>query len=257
MSDPTLPQDSVDPIEQSVLQYRQDPTPDNLRMAVDQLEPTIRYSLINLNAQNDPVLENQAKIYAAEAVRNYDPERGAGIKTFVSSQLKQMHRFARQAREPLHLPERAVWERNALYRGEQEFIEKKGREPSLAELSDWTAIPRDRISKIRNMPHSVSESQISGSLNNPVDLGEDTPEYHNEAMEYVYQSLTPTDQKIFEYMTGYDGAEQLPPAEIEKRMNLSQSQISRRFAGMMLELKDIEDDLVKLNLEGGVGERGV
>jgi DNA-directed RNA polymerase specialized sigma subunit len=59
-------------------------------------------------------------------------------------------------------------------------------------------------------------------------------------MDYVYYSLPPKDQKIFEYMTGYGETAQLAPVEIAKRMGVSQSHISRRFAAMMNQLHDID-----------------
>lgn len=235
-------QTELSPIDQAYEGWKLEPSPDTLNSVVKELKPTIDFTLIGLGAKGDPVLTGEARLIAAKAIQGYDPEMGAGLKTHVSNQLKQMHRKARQLSSSLRVPERYVLEQHALHRAEQDFIEKKGREPSLAELSDWTAIPLKRIKKVRSVPRSLSQSQIQGSDDEggPNDPGNDQPDYLEEAMDYVYQDLTPQDQKIFEHMTGYEETPVLTPAELAIKLGVSQSHISRRFAHMMSRLYDID-----------------
>lgn len=231
------------PVDIAYEAWKIDPTPDTLNPVVKELGPTIDFTLIGLGAKGDPVLTGEARLVAADAVQKYDPERGTSLKTFVSHQLKQMHRKARQNASPLRVPERYTFEQHALHRAEQDFIEKKGREPSLVELSDWSATPIDRIKKLRSIPKTLSQGQMQGPVDSeggPVDPGDDRPDYLDEAMDYVYYSAQPTDQKIFEYMTGYGNTQQLTPAEISVKLGISQSQISRRFALLMSKLQDID-----------------
>lgn len=230
--------------------YKADPTPDNLNSVVRELKPTIDYTLIGLNAKGDPVLTGQAQLVAAKAVKKFDPEKGAGLKTHVSNQLKQMNRYARNVRSAIRVPERYQLESHALHRAEQDFIENKGYEPSLGELSDWSALPIKRIQKIRSMPNQLSDSQTSfeSEGGDKVDPGDDKPDFLDEALDYVYQGLTPGDQKIFEHMTGYAGADVLTPAELGVKLSVSQSQISRKFAKMMSKLHDIDTQLQEVNL---------
>jgi len=225
--------------------YKAEPTPDNLNMVVRELKPTIDYTLIGLNAKGDPVLTGQAQLVTARAIKKYDPEKGAGLKTHVSNQLKQMNRYARSVRSAIRVPERYQLESHALHRFEQDFIENKGYEPSLGELSNWSAVPIKRIQKIRSLPNQLSDGQTSfeSTGGDKVDPGDDTPDFLNEAMDYVYYDLTPGDQKIFEHMTGYGGVEVLSPAELGAKLSVSQSQISRKFARMMSTLQDIDVQL--------------
>jgi len=231
----------------SLALYQSDPTPQNLRTVVDGLRPTIDYSLISMGLQGDPVMQNQAKLFAAGAVRKYDPTHGTSLKTHVSNQLKQMHRFARKAQQPVRVPERDQWTQHALHRAEQEFIESKGREPSTLELSEWSTIPLKKIEHVRRIPHARSEGQAAGpDPSNPHDLGEEGVDYFAEAMDYVYRGLPARDQKIFEHMTGFGGAAELTPAEISHKLGVSQSLVSRKFAAMMLELQDLETQLQRV-----------
>lgn len=230
------------PIDSAYESWKMEPSPDTLNSVVRELKPTIDFTLIGLGAKGDPVLTGEARLVAARAVEGFDPERGAGLKTHVSNQLKQMHRKARQLSSSLRVPERYVLEQHALHRAEQDFAEKKGREPSLAELSDWTTIPLKRIKKVRSVPRSLAQSQLQSTDADagPVDAGDEQTDYLEEAMDYVYQSATPQDQKIFEHMTGYEEVPQLSPAELSAKLGVSQSHISRRFARMMNQLHDID-----------------
>lgn len=232
----------LNPIDQAYESWKAEPSPDTMNRVVRELRPTIDFTLIGLGAKGDPVLTGEAKLVAAQAVERFDPERGAGLKTHVSNQLKQMHRKARQMSSSLRVPERYVLEQHALHRAEQDFTEKKGREPSLAELSDWTTIPLKRIKKVRSVPRSLGQGQLQGTgeTDGPMDAGDEQTDYLGEAMDYVYQTLPPQDQKIFEHMTGYEETPQLSPAAISAKLGVSQSHISRRFARMMNQLHDID-----------------
>ena len=233
-----------DPLTASFEEWRNDPSPDKLNKVVDNLEPTIKYTLNSLNSADDPVMRSQARLFAAKALKKYDPGRGANIRTHVSNQLKQMGRFARSVKSPIRIPERKEWEKNALYKSEQDFIEKKGREPSLMELSDWFGESPEKIKQLRSIPHTVRQSDLqSDEEGDPVDVGNQQPDFLSETMDYVYHELDPTDQRIFEHMTGYGGKEMISPAELGAKLNVSQSQISRRFARMMSRMYDIENDL--------------
>lgn len=236
--------DQKDPLTSSFEEWRNDPSPDKLNKVVDNLEPTIKYTLNSLNSSDDPVMRGQARLFAAKAIKKYDPEKGANIRTHVSNQLKQMGRFARSVKSPIRIPEKKEWEKNALYKSEQDFIDKKGREPSLMELSDWFGESPDKIKQLRSLPHVVRQSDLqSDEEGDPVEVMNQQPDFLDETMDYVYHELDPTDQKIFEYMTGYGGNKKLSPAEIGAKLNVSQSLISRRFARMMSRMYDIENDL--------------
>lgn len=242
---------SNDPLDLAYQEWALEPSPVKMKRVVDLLAPTIDYSLSSMNAANDPIVRGEATLVAARAVKKYDPSKGANLRTHTYNQLQQMHRIVRRLRDPIQIPERRQFEVYALHRHENDYMDKYGREPSTAELADFSGIPMDRIEKIRRTPVVSSEARYASSS------GEDSegdrrdpavikPDYLEDAMRYVYLSAAPMDQKIFEHMTGYKGAKELTPAEIAAKLSISQSQISRRFAKLMSEVQDIESGMERL-----------
>ena len=54
--------------------YQAAPNMANLNTVVKALKPTIGYALASVNASDDPILQSQAEIYAAKAIKKYNPE---------------------------------------------------------------------------------------------------------------------------------------------------------------------------------------
>lgn len=242
---------STDPIDVAYREWKLEPSPDRMKRVVDLLAPTVDYTLSSMNAGNDPIVRGEATLVAARAVKKYDPSRGASLRTHTTNQLQQMYRIVRNLRDPIQIPERRQFEVYALHRHENDYMDKHGREPSTAELADFSGIPMDRIEKIRRTPTVSSEARYASSAD-PDSEGDRQdpaiikPDYLDDAMRYTYLSAAPIDQKIFEHMTGYKGAKELRPADIAAKLNISESQISRRFAKLMSEVQDLESEMEKL-----------
>lgn len=251
---PTLDVDapvSSDPIGMAYEEWKLEPNPVKMKRVVDLLAPTIDYSLSSMNAANDPIVRGEATLVAARAIRKYDPTKGANLRTHTANQLQQMYRIVRNLRDPIQIPERRQFEVYALHRHENDYMDKLGREPSTAELADFSGIPMDRIEKIRRTPTVSSEARYASSADadsegDKQDPAIIKPDYLDDAMRYTYLSASPIDQKIFEHMTGYKGAKELTPADIAAKLDISQSQISRRFAKLMSEVQDLESEMEKL-----------
>ena len=230
--------------------WRSNSTPDNLYKVVKDMAPTINYALSNLGAMGDPALEGEASLVAAKAIRKYDPDQGTKLSTYMTHQLQQMNRIARKLREPLRIPERQQMERHALFNSEMEFTEKYGREPSTAELADFTNIHIDKIGKLRRLPYTVRTQEYTRGTEDaegdPASPIVDKLDFMDEAIDYVYLNSQPLDQRVFELMTGYAGSELLTPKEVAERLDISRSQVSRRFARMVSDLQDIEGRLNKV-----------
>jgi DNA-directed RNA polymerase specialized sigma subunit len=245
------PDGAPDELTELYTRWQSEPTGSNLHAVVKGLQPTIDYTLSQYGARGDALIEGEARLVAARAVRKYDPAYGASLRTHLANQLQQLQRKIRRLRDPLRIPERQTFDRAALQRMTAEFIEERGHEPSTGELSDWSGIAPERIALLRQLPRVGSDSQMSGEMIDTPDgdggagMGQAqyTADWLDDAMRYVYTDATPLDQKIFEAMTGYLGAELKTPAELADQLGVSQSQISRRFARMMSDLQDIETEL--------------
>lgn len=245
-----IEKDEPSKLDSKYLAWTTEPTHQNLYAVVKELQPTIDYTLSQYGVRGDSLIEGEARLVAARAVRKYDPTQGAGLKTYLSSQLQQLQRKIRRLREPIRIPERQTLDAAAIQRMTVEFIEEKGYEPSTGELANYSGISPERIAKLRALPRIASDASVSAAptgadseAGGMQEAAVYTTDWLDDAMRYVYTEAEPLDQKIFESMTGYLGAEVLKPAELAAKLNISQSQISRRFARMMSDLQDIEKEL--------------
>lgn len=216
--------------------YQTNPTPEAKSEVIKALKPTINYALSVHNALDNPLARSKAQIFAAEAIDKFDPAAGAGLPTFVSSQLQQMYREMRQSRNPVKIPDRAMLDLTRLESATREFVDEHGREPDTAELADFARIPVSRIAKIRSYsrPMVSEESGLEGAM---ADASDD------DAVRFVYEDADHTDRRIIEMKTGFGGNEVLQPKLIAKKLNLTPTQLSRRSARISMQIRKMAQDL--------------
>lgn len=226
--------------------WKQEPTESNLAAVVSAFKNDIDYQLSNYGANTDPAIRTQAKLAVVRAIRNFNPQRGASLRTHVANSMKSLNRTIRQLRQPIRVPERDALHLAAINKAKEEFLDKKGHEPSYGELADWTGIPIKTIQKIQrsNRP-VVSENQL-GEEGVMDTMGQTSPDYLEEAVSYVYSAAPPKHQKIWEDLTGWGGNQPKKIENVAQTVNLSPSQVSRIFAAMTNELMETKTALEEI-----------
>lgn len=224
--------------------WKSDPSPENLSGVVDKLQPTIDHAVAAVGSYDDPLIKNQAKLFAADAIQKFDPAGGAALPTWVSGQLMQLRRFRRQNNAAIRIPERIQLDAYHLAKSEREFQDKHGRDPDLVELSDFVKIPIKKIEKIRRtyrkMPSAAALPEESG-------VGASEPDFSGEAIDYVYQDADHLDRKVMEMKMGYGGAnDPMVPKDIALKLKLTPSQLTRRSAKIAYRIQQVENNLQSL-----------
>lgn len=211
-----------------------------LNEIVKSLEPTINYTLSSVNATQDKVLQAQAKVIAAESVLSYDPDKGSSLPTYVTNNLKKVHRTRRQNNSPIKIADRLHYDHYAIQNAENEFMEQYNREPTLLELADKSGVSMKKINKIKNEYTMMYTNESSFGGNSPE---KKFPEYTEEAMDYIYYDADFKDKKILEHSAGYGGSQILDDAVIAEKLGMSVSQISRRRAALAAKIYEIQTEL--------------
>jgi DNA-directed RNA polymerase specialized sigma subunit len=226
-------------LDKSYQTYLSDPNPDNLFAVVEHLNPVINYSLSTINATNDNLIKNKAKVFAADAIKKYDPMHGASLPTWVSGQLMQLKRFRREVNQPIKVPERTQLDAYTLAKAEQDFIDKFDREPDVEELADHAKMPRKRIEKIRKTFRAMPTQGAFGE-----GFTQSETDFGTEALDYIYKDADRVDRKIIEMKTGYGGRyDPMPPNKIAAMLGLTPSQLTRRSIKLSLRIQDVEKNL--------------
>lgn len=217
--------------------WRTDPTPDNLGKVVKSLDDTIGYKLSSMGVVENPQMRHQARLYAAEAVRKFDPASGASLRTWTQSHLQSLQRFRRENQGPVKIPDRAAIDAWAIERARRELEDELGFDPDVKQLADRSGLSVKRIAAVNKITRPVAATEQM------VDEGSTLPDYLGEALEYVYDGADPIDRKIIEMTTGYGGSPVLRKKDAAARLGLSASQVTRRSERIALKLQEMDQQL--------------
>lgn len=169
------------------------------------------------------VLEGQARKLTLDAFHSFDPKKGAQLQTHVVNQLKGLDRFVNTYREDVRMPVEKVHLANKVYRTKQELELELGREATAGEISDRSGVGLSTVGSLKRFQAGLySNNELSGFAQ-PVreDLN-----HQQIAADFLYHDLTPQQQLVFAYSTGYGGKSTLPPGQIATKLGVSAARVS-------------------------------
>lgn len=217
--------------------WKADPSPSNLNAAVRSLDGTINYALYAVGDTVNPQLKHQARLFAADAVKTFDPTKGAQLPSWVSGQLQSLRRFKRENTGPVKVPERAQLDAWHLEKARRDYLDRNGVDPDVKQLADASNLSVKRIADVRRATRPVVAQDTIG------DVEQNLVDFTDEALEYVFDESDATDRKIIEHLTGYGGTPMLPKHALAQQMGVSPSQITRRADRIARKLQEMEQDL--------------
>ena len=221
-------------------EWKKAPSPENMAKVVNALEPMVN-SEVQRYSGPKPLLRSKAKLLTIGAVKTFNPDKGAHLRSWLVTQLQPLSRYGQQLR-PVHASEMAIRQAAELNRLEKEYGDKNGRNPTLAELADEVGIPVARINKIRKqVKPSISESSFmeADDEEGKAMPGTQAPDVLGTAEEIVYDSLSLRDKMIHDLKVGRHGKPVLPNQEIAKRLGVTPALISQRSQQIAMQIRDI------------------
>jgi len=213
--------------------------------AVGALDPLIN-SEIHRYSGPKTLLRSRARVIAVNAIKSYNPDSGAHLRSWVTTQLQPLSRYGQQLR-PVHAPEVAIRQAAEVARVGSEMSDELGRDPTDDELADAIGISVKRVQAVRRMVRpSVTEGALSAPEGADDDSGSAGPavtmsDAVGPAEDAVYMSLSKRDQLIFDWRTGKHGKPVMRNAEIAKRLGISAAAVSQRTQGIADQIRDVVD----------------
>ena len=204
---------------------------------LDAAQPTIDKALRNYAPGMEDNMRLHAQIKTLDIAKQYNPNKGMSLNTYIMQNLHQVSREAKKRANPVKLPEKHVLDRNYLANVERDYINSNGKEPTAAELSDLSGMSIKRIERARGvnqLPESALMTEEGDSL---FKQGYDP---QKAWADYVYQDLDRLDQKIFEWSTGYGGAKTMKKNEIATKLKISAPAVSQRIGKIIKKLEEGE-----------------
>lgn len=182
-------------------------------------------------------LEAEAKINAVKAFKTYDPSKGTQLNTHVTNYLQKTQRLVMENKELTRIPEHRQT-RISTYMNVRDLLrDKLGRDPNMHELHDELAAGwgvTDKANPWSTAEIERMEKELHKTLLSSVDSLQENavqePSKESKLIDYVYYELSPVEKSVFEYLTGRNGKPRLDGISIAKKLNLTQSRVSRMRA---------------------------
>jgi hypothetical protein len=180
------------------------------------------------------LLENEAKKLALQAFETYDPNRvpPVALNTHVTNWLQKLSRIAYERQATVSIPEHKRIQYNQFTRARTMLEDQLGAPPSMKQLADHMAIPehklKDLITEVEKREYLESEEHPDATVEQD----------EKRLIDLAYHDMTPVQQKIFKWKTGYENTPVQNNAFIMKELKLTQGQLS-------YELTKIKDLMLK------------
>ena len=201
-------------------EWKKTQNPADLQKLLDQMNPIIMREVNKwAPSMSRSLLESEGKRLAVEAFKLYNPNAGTALSTFLASRLPKLSRVVYATQNAARMSETKALLFNTYHHANNELKDRLGREPTLAELSDHLSWSPRKLEQFQRQAH---RKEFVESEEHP-DSGETGEDF---LADFIYHGLTPLQQKIFEYSTGYRGAPQLSGKEITKKLKITQGQLS-------------------------------
>lgn len=197
-------------------------SPMDLQALVKNLEPLI-HAEVNRRAGTiaRDLLVIQAKKLTVEALKSYNPTVGVKISTHVTNQLQKLSRINYAHQNAARIPEHSMLQFHNVGVVTEDFKADHGREPSHDELADQLGWSHKKLEQFQNQ---FGRQELLESIDTPG--GMFVAETHDPRINYVYTTLTPRQQSIFEMTTGYRGAKKLNNPAIMAKLGITQGVLS-------------------------------
>ena len=194
----------------------------DLQNLINQLDPLIQAE-VNRRAGTlaRPLLVTQARVLAAKAVENFDPKKGVKLSTHVTNQLQKLSRVNYAHQNAARIPEHTMLQFHSFNLAKEDLKEDLGRDPTIHEMADqlkWS--PK----KVEQFQTQFDRAELLESIDTPA--GMFVAATHDPRIDYAYHSMSPRQQKIFEYSTGYLGCPRLSNTQIIKKLEITQGILS-------------------------------
>jgi len=210
--------------------WTKDKSHDNLKSLIDASKSNINKAVQMYVGHDDPAARSHAKLLAVKAFKSYDPKKGTQLRTHFLNQLQPLRRFAARRRMVFSVPEGVQQDMAGLNTAKKELFDKLDRDPTDIELADFTGISVPRIRKLRKRKFDSAEGGLVNEEGEIFQAVTQEPNSLDTWSEFVYHDMNPTDRKIYEWRTGYNGRKMLSNNEIAKKLRLSPGAVSQRVA---------------------------
>lgn len=207
---------------------------DVLALLLTRLQPLVHREVGKWQSTVPPAaLESKGRHLVVEALKTYDPNRGAAIGTHITSRLRKLSRHVYPYQNVARLPENKQLLYNTFTVAQSQLVDELGRDPTTSELADnlmWTQ------KKVTDFQRSFGRRELVESEGVTLEDGQE----RSMLTDFYYHGLPPDDKKLFEDITGYGGKPPQSNIQLRQKYKLSQGQLSYKKRKFIEQIKRIQ-----------------
>jgi DNA-directed RNA polymerase specialized sigma subunit len=205
-----------------------------LKDLVDKLNPLIHKELGKWGSTvPKEALESKARLLTVDALKTYNPNRGAAVGTHVASRLRKLSRFVYPYQNVARLPENKQLLYNTFNVAFNQLYDEKGREPTSDELADNLSWSPKKVTELQRVFGRQELVESEGAF-----AEEDS--HSDSLVDFYYHGLSPQDKLLFQDITGYGGKQLLANTELTRKHKITQGQLSYKKRRFVDQLQDIQ-----------------
>jgi len=205
-----------------------------LKKLLDRLQPLIYREVGKWGSTVPPAaLESKGRLLTVEALKNYNPNMEAAIGTHVTARLRKLSRYVYPHQNVARLPENKQLMFNTVSVASNNLQDTLGREPTVTELADelkWT--PK----KVSDFQSAFGRRELVESEGAFMETDDDT----STLTDFFYHGLPPSDQSLFEDITGYGGKRAMSNTQLRRKYKLTQGQLSYKKRKFIEDVRRIQ-----------------
>lgn len=226
--------------------------PKDLAPLLHSINPVIQASVNKFKNRVEiptSVIEQVHKKEAINALKDYDPKKGANLYTHLRNRLikgtRFIETFKNAARTPEHIS-RHIGAFNAL---KSEIQDKLGHEPDDLTVHDHIATyghPTLGLLSLKDIKRINKEQRKA-----LIQTGSDNEEYgeapnlssrDEEVVHLIYQQLTPEERVVHEYTFGINGKAKLKPGAIAKKTGIHNTKVAKLRTSILKKMSPYLND---------------
>lgn len=222
--------------------------PEHLDPLLKSFQPLIQ-SRVNIykNRVEIPVsaIEHEHKKAFVKALETWDPNKGGGLSTWVTTNLRKAGRYVDNNKNFARITENVYKNIGAFNSLKSELTEKLGHEPDAQTIHDHILVnghPKLGMLSLKDVQRLSNEQRKS-----LIEKGHETAGQgsfmpmmdprHEEVVHLIHHQLTPQERLVHEYTFGLNGKPKLKSGEIAKTLKMDNSKVSKLRTSIWSKMK--------------------
>lgn len=202
--------------------------PNDLRPLLTSFKPLIEFQARRYKGKVEiptAAIDAEYQKQFLNAMKTYDPNRGAQLHSWVSTNLQKASRYIKTYQNLGKIPEARQNKITEYKQAKIELYDKFGFEPDTKSLSDYLKWPQKHVEVLQSeLRKDLPTSGFGDSEMDPYEVLS-SPEL--EAIRLIQYDLSPEERIVYEYTFGMNGKKAISPGEISRKTNIHPSRVSR------------------------------